>query len=311
MARSSLSSVVDGTFVNRFRGLASGAANSSTQLSQALNGSAASSTSFSDGLRFGARTFATALKSLNSAGAVVQISKDTLGALEGLTDKLIAVSERAGKSSTGQNQRDNLDREFQEIGAKFQKIVENAKFGERDVLTVNGLTEVLQAVGLDNEQSESIAKVIDEFVVPAGDDHLASEEIQGERPVKVPVVDGKYARVSAEFSALFAPEANIRGRADALRMTADLKALKGQIQENIGTVDDVLTTLQDNVELVRATGLAFLGLSQGDSIADASTADQVASSLRDEIRRHAKPAYLAQAENLQNIVVAALALTQE
>ncbi len=104
-------------------------------------------------------------------------------------------------------------------------------------------------------------------------------------------------------------DGNIRRREDAFRTLNDLKALKDQIKDNLEAVDEALDYLQQNIDLVRATGLAFLDLS--DKIDTDQEAEDVARLVEQEIRFTAPADALKHAENLSPIVVAALVSTDD
>ena len=290
MARISLDTVIRGDFVNRFRGLAAGSTTSSESIQQALQGSAAKVT-LSDGLRAGARLFADSLKSLNSALDLVNISRSTLRQLGDLTDKLQVIAQRADQPGIGSDQRNELDREFQTLGNQFEKIIASAKLGDREILDKEDLSAILQSVGLDQEQSNSIAKLFAEFDTSARDGALASP-------------DSSVETSGGQSAALFSSDLHIRSRHDAKHALASLKALRQQINHNIQALDDTVKSVEENIKLIRSTGLAFLDVSQ--QLQGAEDADQVAALLRTEIRRNAGTA-ARQAENIEPIVVATLA----
>lgn len=109
---------------------------------------------------------------------------------------------------------------------------------------------------------------------------------------------------STEFTDILDSNRRITSRPEAYRMLADLKAMRKQIVGNIENLDKGLELIQVNMDLVRATGLAMLQLS--NQIPNESDATEVATTLRQLIRSNAGAA-LAQAENLEPIAVAALA----
>lgn len=306
MTVTSLRAVVDESFVLRFAGLAqSGSSNQS--LAKALKGEGGGN-KIETGLRFGARTFATAVQALNSGIAVLNISQSTLTGLGKLTDDMIALADEASQSTTSSQARRRLDLEFKQLGNKFQEVVDEAKLGETEYLTVDGLSHMLTNLGLDENTSDSIAAVFKKFVVPDGDDTLASEETKGARPVRIPA--GAYttpvtvARTSKEYEEIFDGTVDLTTRPGAYQLLNDLKGLKGQIEDNLSALDNAVTVVGQNIDLVRAAGLAFLDIS--DKIGSETDADAIATQLRDRIRKDA-PAALAQAENLIPIVIAALA----
>jgi len=303
----SVDSVVNSTFVQRFQGLAAaGSGSSSSQLLSALKGEASSKTSISDGLRYGAQTFVTSLKLLNSTVNLVNLSEQKLQDLSKLTDKMIDLASRATETGIGSQGRAELDRQFKELGNQFKKTIDDATVGQRDVLNQDDLSQIFQSAGLDKENSDSIAAVFSQFVLSGSDQSLASDKIKGDRPIYVPRSSkDSNSRLSPEPATLIAGDADLRTRPDATRTLVDLKALKEQITKNIGALDQGLSVIKDNMDLVRATGLAFLSISS--QITSSDDAGKVAAELRAEIRKNAG-ASIAQAENLQPIVIATLAL---
>jgi len=186
MGTISLDAIVTGKLIDKFRGLAAGSSTSSgQQVLNALSGSS-NTVTVAAGLNQGARTLLTSVKSLNSAVAAVNISKDTLKQLATLTDKLIELADRASSVGVGSSGRASLNQEFRKLGNSFEKIISNTKIGTHQIMTVQGLSEVFQAIGLDKDNSDSIAKVFGQFVIPPKDDALASEYTRGGRPVIVP-----------------------------------------------------------------------------------------------------------------------------
>ena len=83
--------------------------------------------------------------------------------------------------------------------------------------------------------------------------------------------------------------------------------MKEQITKNIKALDKMTTYIGQSIDFIRGTGLAFLDLA--DKITSEEDADAVAARLRLEIRKNIKGS-LAQAENLEAIVVAALTYGQ-
>lgn len=303
----SLSSVIDDRLIKRFQGVAS--SSSGNSLAKALSGQGSSTASIGTGLRLGARTFATAIQGLNTAITFLNTGKATLDVLGNITDKMITLADTASKGSTGSDTRHNANVEFQRLANQFQLDVKNSKIGEREFLTLSGISEYLQLVGLDKEKSDSVAAIFNRFVVPEDDDVLASEEVQGKRPVPIP--PGAYtatAHVTVDYTKLFDDQVNIETRPNAYKVLNDLKALKEQIKDNQKALDSGVETIGKNIDLVRAAGLAFLNIS--DQITNETDASKVADKLRVEIQQNASAA-LSQAENLNAIIVAALALDPE
>ncbi len=185
MSRESISSVITGSFITRFQGVASGSTSAADSAKAALGGSS-SKASIGDGLRLGARTYGTAVQGLNSLISFANISRSTLENLLEITDKLIDLSKSASKASTGQNARNTLDTKFKKLANDFQKLVETTKVGDKNLVDKDGLDQLFQVMGLDKETSDSIKAIFDQFDTNAKDTKLASEYEKGKRPLRIP-----------------------------------------------------------------------------------------------------------------------------
>jgi hypothetical protein len=183
MARISLDTVISREFIGRLQGLASGS--NSENLTAALSGNSTSVT-ISDGLRLGAKTYSTAVGSLNSTIALVNVARGDMLKLQELTEDMIGIVERATRASTGQQTRTKLDREFRALANEFVEVIDNAELSDQEYLTVEGLTDIFTSIGLDPEASSGIAAVFEQFMLADEDDTLASGEMKGSRPVPIP-----------------------------------------------------------------------------------------------------------------------------
>ena len=285
------------TLIGRFSSISS--SSSSDSLRKAIQGQS-DSTSISATLRTGARTYATAIQGLNSLVAFTNLSETSLEKLGDMTDKMINLADRAAKSSTGDTTRRSLEIEFRKLAHEFETTIENAEVGDQNYLTRDGLVELFGRMGLDEETSSSVAAHFEKFALVKRDDSLASEYNRGPRPVPISVeVPGK------EFEELFDPARTLANRGNAVKLAVDLRELRSQITENLLTMDKAQEFLQENIDLVRATGLAMLELS--DQVGSETDASKVARDLNQLIRAKA-PGVLSQAENLDPITVATLAL---
>ena len=104
-------------------------------------------------------------------------------------------------------------------------------------------------------------------------------------------------------STIFDATRDIRTRPNAYLALADLKQLRHQIDENSKALDNAIDVVKENITLARATGFAFLDVS--NKLANGDSADVVAAKLQNQIRTNASAA-LNQLENLDSITVAAL-----
>ena len=186
MSSVSIDTVISASLINRFRGLAGGGStDAGQQVVQALQGNSGA-VSVATGLRAGAQIMSNSVKNLNNVISVANLSHSLLGDLGELTDKMIALSERASRAGVGSSTRNELDRQFKKLGSQFLRTLDRAKLGDAQILTVDGLSQIFQNVGLDKENSDSIAKVFAQFITTKKDDALASPYERGKRPVVVP-----------------------------------------------------------------------------------------------------------------------------
>ena len=181
MKGSGLKGVINADFLAN---LSAAARSQSKQSANPLK-SGASSVSLSGTLRIGAQTYSGAVASLNNTISVVNISQATLERLGTITDKMMTLAERASQRGVGTQNRNELDIRFRRLVNQFKEVVSEAKLGDTDILSVDGLAEIFVRAGLDRDISKSIARVFDAFVTSEEDSLLASEEIKGKRPLNI------------------------------------------------------------------------------------------------------------------------------
>lgn len=317
MARISLKSAIDETFIKSFQGVAqqrSGGDN----FANALQGGS-SQVGISTGLRLGAQVFAGSVQGLNSLIGFVNLADNALDQLDDITDEMISLTDRASSVDASSQDRRKLNSRFRKLIKEFEDVTEEAQFAERDLLKLPELKAVFNTLGFDETESQSVSEVFSEFNIVQNDEDelLASEKAKGGRPIPVPADAYKIrtpsgtkilSKVTTEFDSLFSSQRNLDTRASAYKIGHDLRALKEQIDDNKDALATTTSFIGDNIDLVRAAGFAFLDLSQ--SITDDTAASQVARELRKEIRKAPIQA-LNQLENLEPLAVAALSLDED
>ncbi len=185
MAKAGLSSIIDKGFINSFVGLTK-SKNSSADLAKALKGGSAADTSISDGLRLGARAFGNSVQNLNSLTNFVNISSSTLGEIGKITDRLIEITESATHSTTGGQTRRKMMQEFNDLGREFRRIVDKAKIGERELLNVADMKELFTSLGLEEDQSEGVAKLFEQFLLVGDGNTLVDETAKPKGQTRIP-----------------------------------------------------------------------------------------------------------------------------
>lgn len=181
MAIQSIGSVVNASFIRSFQGLASSGG-------PAIGAGAGQGATIGNGLRLGARTFATAIQNLNATIGIVNVADDTLKKLSAITDKMIDIAERGTSLSAGSETRRGLESEFKDLTTEFRKIVDSSTLNSVEYLTQTGLVGLFQRIGLDKETSEGVATIFKHFSKTAVDDDLVSEATKGKRPAEIPVL---------------------------------------------------------------------------------------------------------------------------
>jgi flagellin-like hook-associated protein FlgL len=261
-------------------------------------------------LRTGAQTYALAVRGLNTLASYINVARSSMEQLDNITDRLITIVEQAKKGSTSSQTRNDLQLQYTRLVKAFQTTVETARVQDQDLLSVDGLTSVFQTFGLDKEQSASISDLFKLFKTPDDDSSLASQEIQGARPVSIPEeafnTPKSVSRQTTNFEEIFDSERLINERPEAYRVAVDLAALKRQITKNVKALDESTEVILSNIKLAQGAGFAFLDASNTQGIGSPEEAAQI---VRDKIRRNASGA-LAQADNLEPLLVAALVLEQ-
>jgi len=176
----SLERVVNASFVKRFQGLATGAAGSTNPFGGSSN------VSISDGLRLGARTFATAVQGLNATISFVNISRNTLGQLGKVVDTMVDLAQQASERGVGSDGRSDLNLKFKKLVERFREVVKNSDIAGDDYLSSEGIGAILRKIGLTEETSAKLTKIFDAFALPKTEDKFASERFKAARPLEIP-----------------------------------------------------------------------------------------------------------------------------
>lgn len=193
MARiATLDRIVTPTFLKRFQTSKSSGAPS-------LSSGGASSVNWSKTLQAGSYVYTSAVKNITYAAGIANKTKDSLEKLQAVTDKLIGIAQKATDTAIGSQSRSRLQRQFNKYAEEFREVVKESAKEIEDPLTLEGLTAVLQKIGLDPEKSATIAESISRFltaeeegakfssssVTAAEKSHLAADGIE-KKNVRVP-----------------------------------------------------------------------------------------------------------------------------
>ncbi len=309
----SLTSAVSTKLINLF--------SSSSSSGSSVSLSSSSSTSLSSSLRLGAQTFASSIQILNSTISFLNTTKEDLEEILKITGKVISLAENGGSRSTSSEARKKLAVEFHRLGGEYRRVVDNATIGDYDVLSKEDIAGALELVGLDKATSDSIAAIFKKFSLSGSDDSLASDHMTAPKPIHISpsaflqqvIVDGSTTtmhvpRRAPEGNTVFDENRELRHRVDWLFLLADVKELNEQVRKNLKAIDYGLDVIGENIDLIRGAGFAFLDIS--NQLKGSEEAEEVVKMLQQQIRQNASAA-LAQAENLNPIVVATLTIMSE
>jgi len=204
-----------------------------------------------------------------------------------------------------------------ESGSGFFAIIEKGGDGTRTARVYSSTSDSeIYSFALGDDQVLSISAALN-----PNDSRRVDVGIFGALPAIVGDSDVEFYRIaynpafetgrrivdsSAEFTEILDPARGLTSRPAAYRILNDLKALREQITTNVEALQNAFDVVAQNIELVRATGLALLEI--GDALTNETDAASVAELLRRRIREQV-PEALAQAENLDPIAVATLTYT--
>lgn len=181
MSSGGLRGVVNASLVKKFQALSS----AGKSVAKSVSGGSSGASSVQLGLRAGAQTYAKAAQGFNVVAGYVNMAQGTLVKLQDLTDRMIAVCERASRSRGSQSSF-RLQTQFTKLAKEFKQVVSDAEIKDRKFLTVDGLTELFSLIGLDAEKSDQIAKLFKTFWTVDSEGNLASEKIKEQASVPIP-----------------------------------------------------------------------------------------------------------------------------
>jgi hypothetical protein len=303
MTVSSLRQVITGKFI---QGLTkqSKASNSSA----AINRNSADAASLDVSLRTGARNLGQGLQALNIGITYINVSRDVNEKLLDVVTKLeLLVSKGAKGVASGQNEG-LMQQEFQGLATEFQKLVRNAKIQGNDVLDVTALSEVMVRGGVDPEASSELGAAFDKIEPVATGDKEAPTTSSG-AIIPLNQFANALRRTSAQFAQAQESGEPIDGLGAAFKPVRDtLSELREKLQSNIKALNQASDVVAKNIDVVRAAGLAMLDLSS--SIKGNEDPETIARIIQEKIRKGA-PGALAEASNINSIMVAGFSLTSD
>jgi flagellin-like hook-associated protein FlgL len=298
MAVGSVSSVVNSTFLARFSGSGGSAAAASG------NFKFSSADQVSTTLSTGTRTLTAAYQGLGQVIGVVNGTLSILDDLGKIAEDVVELADSASRS-TSSAQRAVFATEYQRLGSEFKKVVEEAKLKNLDLLSEDDIAGVLKNVGLNPDGATAITEALKRIITTTSDNSLADSAVKDQSPVRVPTSEAGNP-APTRYEDVFSPQRTIRSRGDAMVLKNDAKMLLSNIKTNTSALTDVRGAIVNNMDLVRATALAFRAESRDPATLSITSADALAARVQGQIFKIATPRALREAGNLNSIVSAAL-----
>jgi NADH dehydrogenase/NADH:ubiquinone oxidoreductase subunit G len=287
---SSLKSLLTTEFIQKAASPRAGAKDN--KLQELISGKG--SEGFSTTLRTGARNFSLGLQALNRGISYLQVSRSAQSNLSQLAQELEGVVDRGAK---GGETAQTLLTAFDSIARKFDLQTKTARKDKDDLLDVEDLAKKLEQAGLDPESTEGFSTIFGKITTIGAKELPSSEELRSAM---------QRARAAVEQAEERGDTAERRSFFSTLKR--EVGALASSLKENVKGLDESLSYVQKNIELVRETGFAFLNTSE--RITSADKADSVLLKIRQELKDAAKRGSL-QLQNLESILDAGQDLLSE
>jgi hypothetical protein len=261
--------------------------------------------SVSSGLRSGARDFATGVQLLNRGITVINIARAANEKLLEVVDKLDSVVQEASRTDITQGKAGRLRNTFNDLASDFERLLKEASEQDINVFDATTLSGILKRSGLDPAKVTELETALKK-IMPLTESRVDSEGNVTSSANLIP----KSEFASAVRRSTYDPdeEGAERPSGGFAETRKKMRALREVLKGNIKAIDETADVIGRNIGLVRVVGLAMLELS-GSIRSDATAAD-VADELQSKIRQGA-PLLLAQANNLQAIAVAGLAVSRQ
>lgn len=252
-------------------------------------------------LQRGARGAAAAIQSLNAGVNYINIAKEYTNNMLNVVNGLDALVKKAGKGNVAPGKAKQYKNQFDDLAKAYEELVVGSVVKGRDLLGTDDLSLTLVKGGLDParvDELEAAFKKITSFsgveVTATGDTKASGQLFPAEdfyRALRQATRDPEDPPQDDDGSAAFA------------KIRIAVKEIKDKVSKNIEALTEAEQLVQRNIELVRATGFAFLDASK--SVDGSKDANTIALEVRGEIRSKASQ-FLGEAHNLNSILAAGL-----
>lgn len=294
MGISTLTSVITGDFITN---IASGSASSKPKIGLSKEPDEPLSVT----LQRGARGAAAAIQSLNSGISFINTASEYTKNMLNVVNGLEALVQKAGKGDIPPSKAKLYKRQFDELSQAYEELVVGSVIKGRDLLSTEQMAEVLKKGGLDPARVDELEAAFKQVSSFSEVDILSTGETKSSGEL-FPAQDF-YRALRQATRDPEDPAQNDDGSAAFTKIRIAVKEIKKKVIKNIESLNSAADLVQSNIELVRATGFAFLNASK--SVTGDKDADVLAMEIRGAIRSAAL-GNLSEAHNLNSILAAGL-----
>jgi hypothetical protein len=294
MGISTLNTIITGDFITN---IATGSASSKPKMSLTKQEQEPLSVT----LQRGARGAAAAIQSLNGGISFINIAADYTSNMLDVVNGLDALVQKAGKGNIPPSKAKLYKEQFDKLSQTYEELVVGSVVKGRDILSTTEMATMLRKGGLDTEKVDELEAAFKEVTSFSEVDILANGETQSSGQL-FPAEDFYRALRQATRDPEDPPQ-NDDGSAAFHKIRAAVKEIKAKVEKNIEALKTAAGLVQKNIELVRATGFAFLDASK--SVSGDKDANTLALEIRGAIRTQAA-GNLSEAHNLNSILAAGL-----
>ncbi len=294
MGISTLNNVITGDFITN---IASGSASSKPKIGLSKEPDEPLSVT----LQRGARGAAAAIQSLNSGISFINIAAEYTDNMLDVVNGLDALVQKAGKGNIPPSKAKLYKSQFDQLSQTYEKLVVGSVVKGRDLLSTAQMAAVLRKGGLDPAKVDELEAAFKKISSFSGVDVLSNGETKSSGQL-FPAQDF-YRALRQATRDPEDPVQNDDGSAAFNKIKIAVKEIKDKVSKNIEALNAAADLVQKNIELVRATGFAFLDASK--DVSGDKDASVIALEIRGAIRSKAA-GNLSEAHNLNAILAAGL-----
>ena len=294
MGISTINNVITGDFI---KNIASGSASSKPKIGLSKEPDEPLSVT----LQRGARGAAAAIQSLNSGISFINIAAEYTNSMLDVVNGLDALVQKAGKGNIPPSKAKLYKHQFDELSQTYEQLVVGSVVKGRDILSTDQMAAVLKKGGLDPAKVDELEEAFKKVTSFSGVDVLSNGETKSSGQL-FPAQDF-YRALQQATRDPEDPVQNDDGSAAFNKIKIAVKEIKEKVSKNIEALNGAAALVQKNIELVRATGFAFLDASK--DVSGDKDAGVIALEIRGAIRSKAS-ANLSEAHNLNSILAAGL-----